>query len=107
MNDKFLTLLGFAAKAGKLSYGMSAVISAVKSGKSKLVFVCFDISPKSQKEITFQCNKKSVSTIVLGDYDIRSVSDAVGRNCGIISVNDSSFAGALAEQIKGGNANDK
>ena len=107
MNDKLLTLIGFAAKAGKLSYGMSAAVSAVKAGKSRLVLVCCDISPKSQKEITFQCNKKSVSTYVLDDYDIQSVSDAVGRNCGIISVNDSSFADALSEQIKGGNANDK
>lgn len=107
MNDKLLTLIGFAAKAGKLSYGMSAAVSAVRAGKSKLVLVCCDISPKSQKEITFQCNKKSVSTFVLDDYDIQSVSDAVGRKCGILSINDSSFANTVAQYIQGGNANDK
>ena len=37
-----------------------------------------------------------------------AVSDAVGRRCGILSVNDSGFAGALLKAyVEGGNANDE
>ena len=50
MNDKILTLLGFATKAGKLSYGFDAVKTALAQSKSKLVLIANDLSQKSQKE---------------------------------------------------------
>lgn len=104
MNNKFLTLLGFATKAGKLSYGMNAAVSAVYSQKAELVLVCCDISDKSKKEIAYHCTKLGAEMKILGDYDIQAVSNAVGRKCGIISVNDSSFAEAVLKAINGGNA---
>lgn len=103
MNNKILTLLGFAAKAGKLSFGMDMSVTAVKSGKSYLVVAACDISEKSKKEIGFHTLNKNVPFIVLGDTNIETVGKAVGRKCGILSVNDKSFA----EAIKGGYANDK
>ena len=103
MNNKVLTLLGFASKAGKLSFGMDMSLASVKSGKSFLVVSAFDVSEKSKKEINFHTQNKNVQFIVLTDIDIDTVSKAVGRKCGIISVNDKSFADA----IKGGYANDQ
>lgn len=100
---KSLTLLGFAAKAGKLSFGMDMSKTAVKSGKSFLVVCACDVSEKSQKEIAFFANSNNISLISLKDIDIEAMSKAVGRKCGIISVNDKSFA----EAIKGGYANDQ
>lgn len=106
-NKKIFSLLGFAAKAGKLSYGFEATLSAVKSKKSRLVVIADDISLKSRKEITFFADKKDIKCITLEGIDIKAVSDAVGRKCGIISVNDSGFADAFAAYIQGGIANDK
>ncbi|MBO5090529.1 MAG: ribosomal L7Ae/L30e/S12e/Gadd45 family protein [Clostridia bacterium] len=103
VNNKLLTLLGFAAKAGKLSYGMDMSQLAVKTGKSFLVIAACDVSEKSKKEITFHTNNKSVPFIVLDGVNIETVSKAVGRKCGILSVNDKSFA----EAIRGGYANDQ
>ena len=105
MTNKALTLLGFAAKAGKLSYGMNAAISAILSGKSKLTLVSGEISPKSRKEIIFHADKKNVPVLLVQEFDIHTLSNAVGRKCGIISVNDSSFADAL-NSMTGGNANE-
>ena len=102
MNDKILTLLSFATKAGKLSFGMDAAISAVRSGKSELVVVSGTVSPKSQKEITFHSNQFNVRVCVLEQYSIETISGAVGRKCGIISVNDSSFAGAIINAADSG-----
>ena len=111
MNDKFLTLLGFAAKSGNLSFGMTACISAVCSGKSKLILICNDISEKSAKEIKFKAQKFSVKVIELDDYDMMTVSHSVGRKSGILSMNDSSFADAVLKTInkskRGGNADEK
>ncbi|MBQ2135642.1 MAG: ribosomal L7Ae/L30e/S12e/Gadd45 family protein [Clostridia bacterium] len=102
MNNKVLTLLGFAAKAVKLSYGMSAVKYAIISGKARLVLTASDISPKSRKEIAYFCEKENVKYITLDNINMGTVSAAVGRKCGIISVNDSGFADSI-----GGNANDQ
>lgn len=103
MNNKILTLLGFASKAGKLSFGMDMSLASLKAGKSFLIVCAFDISDKSKKEIGFHTQNKNVPFITLTDVNIDTVSKAVGRKCGIISVNDKSFADA----IKGGYANDQ
>lgn len=102
MNNKILTLLGFASKAGKLSFGMDMTITSIKAKKSFLTVAAFDVSEKSKKEISFHTNNK-VPFIILTDADIETLSKAVGKKCGIISVNDKSFA----EAIKGGYANDQ
>ena len=108
MNDKILTLLGFAAKAGKLSYGFDATKTALSQKKAKLVLIATDISPKSQKEVLFFGDKFKIKAIILNDYSIETISHAVGRKCGIISVNDASFGDGLLSAINvGRNLNDK
>ncbi len=108
MTSKTLTLLGFATKAGKLAFGMNASVSAILSGKAKLVLTACDLSKKSCKEIAFHSQKKNIPVIHLEEFDIQTLSDAVGRKCGIISVNDSTFAQALTKALTtGGNANEQ
>lgn len=104
MNSKILTLLGFASKARKLSYGMNEAKISLEKGKSKLIVVAENVSPKSQKEINFSSHKNHVNVITLKGVSIETLSNAVGRNCGIISVNDSGFADAISI---GGYANDQ
>ncbi len=117
MKNKILTLLGFASKAGKLSCGMDASIEALKKGKSKLCMVATDVSPKSLKEINFFAMKNNVRVIILDDCNINTLSAAIGRKCGILSVDDSSFADGIVGEVKknsdrtersiqGGNANE-
>ena len=109
MANKILSLLGFAAKAGKLSFGSSAVLWSVKTKKAKLVLISEEISEKSRKETTFYADKQNIKTLVLKGIDIKTVSDAVGKKCGIVSVNDCGFADAILEAytIKGENADDE
>lgn len=82
---------------------MNETLTSLKKGKSKLIVVASDISPKSQKEVNFFSHNKDIRVITLEGASIKTVSDAVGRKCGIISVNDSGFADA----ITGGYANDR
>lgn len=97
LESKILTLLGFASKSNKLSFGFASSSETLKKQKSKLIVVGFDISEKSKKEIRFLAKKNGVNVIVLQNTDTNTLSHAVGRNCGIISVNDDSFASAIAE----------
>ena len=105
--DKVLTLLGFASKAGRLSYGFDAVCTALSQNKSKLLLMANDISPKSKKEVLFFGEKSKTKAFVL-DFDMETLSHAIGRKCGIISVNDESFSKGLLSEINvGRNLNDK
>ncbi|MBE6810829.1 MAG: hypothetical protein E7521_07215 [Ruminococcaceae bacterium] len=107
MNDKILTLLGFASKAAKLSFGFDAVKTALTQSKSKLVLIANDVSPKSKKEVLFFSEKFKSKALVLANYDMETLSHAVGRKCGIVSVNDASFAEGLLSAINvGRNLND-
>ena len=106
--DKVLALLGFASKAGKLSYGFDAVCTALSQKKSKLLLIANDVSSKSKKETMFFAQKAKTEVIVLDDCDMEKLSHAVGRKCGIISVNDSAFSQGLISAISvGRNLNDK
>lgn len=108
MNNKVLTLLGFAAKSGNLSYGFEATVIAIKQKKAKAVVTACDLSDKSLKEITYFCKTFEIKHIMLEDVDIFTLTNAVGRKCGIVAVNDKGFSDALGKaHLVGGNANDK
>ena len=108
MNDKILTLLGFASKAGKLSYGFDAIKTALTQRKSKLVLIAKDVSPKTKKEILFFGEKFKTKVVELTEYDMETMSHAIGKKCGTVSVNDNSFADGLLLAISDGrNLNDK
>ncbi len=95
--SKILTLLGFASKSRNLTFGMDMTVTAVKSGKAKLVLLSGEISPKSLKEISFFTDKKNIPVIVLSEIDIETLSQAVGKKCGITGILDRSFAEAIVK----------
>lgn len=101
MSNNLLTLLGFACKAGKLSFGMEACITSIKRNKARLVLTACDLSAKSKKEIDFNCSKYGAVPYHLETVDIKTLSAAVGRKCGIISVNDSGFSNVILSQKTG------
>ena len=108
MRNKLLALLGFAAKSGNLSYGMAKARESLSKRKAKLAVSAADVSEKSRKEIGFFCEKHKVKLLVLEGVDISAVSDAGGRRCGILTINDSGFADAfLKAYVEGGKANDE
>ena len=95
MKNKILTLLGFAAKAGKLSYGQAASLETMQKHKTKLLVIASDVSAKSQKELRFYAEKNKTPYLLLEQVGITELSNAVGRSCGAVSVNDNSFADAI------------
>ena len=98
MNEKIISLLGFAAKAGKLSYGTHATEWAIERGKACLVCAANDISQKSLKEFRFKAEKQEIPVILLNQTDSQTLSKAIGKSCKVIAVNDGSFAKAITER---------
>lgn len=101
MNDKTLSLLGFASKSGNLSFGMDSTKEGLLKGKTKLILVAADISPKSLKEITFFADKQGKEVISV-EYSSDTLASATGRKGGILSVNDEGFAKAIRGGIVSG-----
>ena len=99
MTDKALNLLQFAAKAGRLSYGTHATEWAISSGKAKLVLAANDISAKSIKELNFKASKTGIAVKILTATDSEGLSNALGKRCGIVAVNDESFKNAILEKL--------
>ena len=54
-----------------------------------------ELCQKSKKEIQFYSQKNNIKIILLEGIDIQTVSEAVGRKCGIVAVNDKGFADAI------------
>ncbi len=107
MTDKVLTLLGFAAKSGNLCYGANATVTAIRAKKVYLVVWANDVSPKTQKEITFFAGKTNIQTLCLSQCDIQCLSNAVGRKCGVVGITDRPFAESISKAAKsGGNVNE-
>lgn len=107
MTDRALNLLQFAAKAGRLSYGTHATEWAIEKARASLVCVANDISAKSVKELKFKASKKDIAVAVLENTDTEKLSQALGKKCGIVAVNDGSFAEAIIEKLNlGGTAHD-
>lgn len=97
--DYILSLLGFAAKAGKLSFGTHASEFAISTKKANLVLAAEDISAKSFKELKFKADKQNIPVITLIGIESETLSHRVGKKCGIIAVCDSGFADSILKNI--------
>ncbi|MGN1444138.1 MAG: ribosomal L7Ae/L30e/S12e/Gadd45 family protein, partial [Acutalibacteraceae bacterium] len=51
MNDRLLSLLGMARRAGRLAVGHDAAIEAIVKNKAKLCVLCRDASERLKKEM--------------------------------------------------------
>ena len=99
MNDKFLSLLGMARRSGRVSLGHDAVIGSVIRNKAKLCILSKDASDRLKKEISHACTYENKNIpVLITNYDILTLSSAVGSKAAIVSVDDEGFAKALQEK---------
>ncbi len=99
MNDKFLSLLGMARRAGRVSLGHDAVIGSVVKSSARLCVVAADASERLKKEIGHACNYENKNIpVIYSKYTIKELSLAVGSKLAVLSVEDEGFAKALQEK---------
>ncbi len=105
MNERILSFLGLARRAGKLSLGFDPSVDAIIHGRSKLLLLCEDLSERSRKKITNIVERTGIKVISL-DISMNHMGMAIGKTSGIISVDDEGFANKLimlCEDKIGGN----
>ena len=92
--SKFLTVLGFAAKARKVLTGTDLVLSSIKKGKCKLVILANDMSERSTEQIVSACSMMNIKYIT--EYDSDELSKAIGKSGRyVIGIEDDGFHESL------------
>jgi len=98
LNNKALSMLGIATKAGKTVTGEFATEKAVKEGTASLVIVAGDASDNTKKKFRNMCDYYQVTIKVFADKV------ALGNACGkefraSLAVTDVGLANAVVKQI--------
>ena len=97
-NNKVLSLLGLATKAGKIASGEFSTEKSVKSGKGFLVLVAADASENTKKKFRDMCKFYKVPMIVYGDKD--TLGHAMGKEFrASLVILDEGFAKGIRKHI--------
>ncbi len=107
MNDKVISLLGLAERAGKIASGEFAAEKAVKTGKARLIIVAEDASDNTKKMFTNMCTHYKVPIYLFGTKE--ELGHAMGQEFrASLSVEDAGFAKTLASRmnVNGGSLNE-
>lgn len=96
--DKILSLLGIAAKAGKVASGEFQTERAVKSHKAYLAVVAKDASENTRKMFQNMCEYYKVPIVFYGDKE--SIGHAIGREFrASLAVTDEGLAKAVQKKL--------
>ena len=97
-NDKVLSLLGLAKKAGKLKSGEFQVEEEIKRGRAKTVLVANDASDNTKKKYSDMCAYRQVPICFYSDKD--NIGRCLGydeRAAAVIT--DEGFASGIMKEI--------
>ena len=69
INDKVLSLIGLAKKAGKCKAGEFSVEAEIKAHKARLVIVALDASDNTKKHYSDMCSYRNIPIVYYSDKD--------------------------------------
>lgn len=97
-NDKVLSYLGLATKAGKIQSGEFSTEKSVKSGKAALVIVASDASDNTKKKFKNMCTFYEVPFYVYGTKE--ALGACIGKEFrASLALEDTGFCKAIKKQI--------
>lgn len=96
--NKVLSLIGLATKAGKIASGEFATEKEVKTGYAELVIVAEDASDNTKKKFQNMCEFYEVPIYFYGDKD--TLGHAMGKEFrASLAVTDPGFAKGIAKHL--------
>ena len=97
--DKVLSMLGLAAKAGKIASGEFSTEKAVKSGSAFLVIVAEEASENTKKMFRNMCSFYQVPLYMYASKE--ALGNAIGKEYrASLAVLDEGFAKGLKDKLK-------
>ncbi len=98
VSSKALSLLGLAAKAGRVASGEFTVDKEVKSGRAMLVIVAADASDNTKKKFRNMCDYYKVPIYFYKDKD--TLGHAIGKEFrASLAVLDAGFAKGIRKHL--------
>ncbi len=99
-NKKYLSMLGMARRAGRLSMGHDMAEKSIKGRKAKLLLFATDMSDRLVREFEMLTDEymPNLPSIRLDD-SIDELHFALGYKAGVITVDDENFAKRIIELI--------
>lgn len=100
MQNKYMSMLGLARRAGRLSMGHDTVLDSIKKNKSELIVFACDISQRLVSEIKAAADRhnKNLPCVTISE-NMDEIFFTLGYKAGVISVNDTNFANRILELI--------
>lgn len=92
--NELLSTISLCKRAGKLTLGFDVVKQSIIDKKAFLVMLTSDISAKTQKEVTFICEKNAVQLLNL-PVTLDDINKSVSKRAGVLSVTDQGLANKL------------
>ena len=100
MNNKLCGLLGIARRSGHILIGFDAVRAALLAGKTQLILLASDCSPKTEKELRFAAEGKTCPLLVAEETkDAFSAALGMQKPVAVIATDDHGFAAAMMKSI--------
>jgi ribosomal protein L7Ae-like RNA K-turn-binding protein len=97
VSEKFLSLLGLAAAAGKVSSGNTAVEEAFKKNKVKLLLLAGDCAENTINEYKKSAEKANICYYIL---DTAELGKSIGKpERKAVCITDNQFAQVLEKQL--------
>ena len=98
-NDKVLSMLGLAAKAGKIKSGEFSTEQAVKSGQAYLVIISDEASDNTKKKFYNMTDYYHVPCYSYGDKE--ALGKCIGKQFrASLAVTDQNLAQAVEDRLK-------
>lgn len=97
MENKIQGLLGFARRAGKLTFGSDAVLKDVMTGKALAALLSSDASARTVRTVRRACEETKTPCLQTG-LDKQRLGACIGRgDTAVAAVTDASFAKRMIE----------
>ena len=98
MNSKALSMIGLAAKAGRVSSGETAVENAIKAYNAYLVIVACDASDNTKKKFDDMCKFRDIQIVHFASKE--ELGKVLGKEYrASIAITDENFAKGIKEKI--------
>ena len=101
MNDKFLSFLGLARRAGKLMCGVRAVEEGIRSGHVRLIIMATDATSNTARGLFTIATRENIVVIKYGT--MLTIGNAVGSGeTAAVALTDKGFADAAIKKYREG-----
>ena len=99
-NDKVISMLGLARRAGELSMGHDMAEQAIVKKKARLLLFCSDVSPRLINELEKTVQKHNARvTVVKTAYTMDDIHYSIGYRAGVMTVNNENISNRIIQLL--------